>query len=123
MSSLPQERHSLDLRQILAGVGTLAQKELPRLLGQLREVEAAAMAGLYAQSSNSAATEQEQLIDVEAAKRLNVSEDYLYRNWKKFPFARKYDWGLRFQRAGSENHPAEDRRGVPQLFGRWHLRR
>jgi hypothetical protein len=97
MGSLPQERHSLDLQQVLAGVDTLAPEDLPRLLGQLREVEAAAMARLYAKPSNSAAIEQEQLLDVEAAaKRLNVSEDYLYRNWKKFPFAHKYDWGLRF---------------------------
>lgn len=92
----------IDLRQALAGIGAAKLEDLPRLLGQLRELEAAALARLYAKPATSQTTpEQEQLIDVdEAAKRLNVSTDYLYRNWKNLPFAHKYDWGLRFSSRG-----------------------
>ena len=38
----------------------------------------------------------------EAAKRLSVSKDYLYRNWKKLPFAQKYEWGVRFRGEGMD---------------------
>ena len=88
----------LDLQRVLTAVARIPIENLPRLLGQLREAEASAMARLYATPiSKSAMPEPERLLDVtEAAKRLNVSEDYLYRNWKKLPFAHKYDWGLRF---------------------------
>ena len=63
----------------------------------MREIEAIALARLRTIQDSRAAAEPEQLLDAtEAAKRLNVSEDYLYRNWKKLSFAHKYDWGLRF---------------------------
>ena len=43
----------------------------------------------------------ERLLDVEeAARRLNCSTDYIYRHWKKLPFARKEDYGLRFSESG-----------------------
>jgi len=59
------------------------------------------MARLYAAPPVSAGSLPEHLLDVEqAAQRLNVREDYLYRNWKKLPFARKFDFGLRFSESG-----------------------
>lgn len=58
----------------------------------------------------------ERLLDVEeAAKRLEVSKDYLYRHWKKLPFARKYDWGLRFRARGVDEYI---RQQAPPLYTR-----
>jgi hypothetical protein len=92
--------------QLLAAVRDVALDELPHLLGQLREIEATALARLYTSpASGLPSTKQEELLNItEAAKRLNVSEDYLYRNWKKLPFARKYGWGLRFNALGINHY-------------------
>ena len=92
--------------QLLAAVRDVALDELPRLLGQLREIEATAMARLYtSHASSQPSTNQEELLNVtDTAKRLNVSEDYLYRNWQKLPFARKYGWGLRFSALGINDY-------------------
>jgi hypothetical protein len=95
----------LDLRQLTITIASAPAAELPRMLWRLRELEATALARMYAvPSSTEKSREPEQLLDIaESAKRLNVSEDYLYRHWKKLPFAHKYDWGLRFSARGSTN--------------------
>ncbi len=91
----------MNLEQALAAAATIPLPELPSFLGQLREIEATALARLHAIQDSRASVEPEQLIDVtEAAKRLSVSKDYLYRNWKKLPFAQKYEWGVRFRAKG-----------------------
>ena len=76
--------------------------ELPHLVGQLRELETRAQARLFTEARTiDAAPRSEQLLDIaEAARRLNVSEVYLYRNWRTLPFAHKYSWGLRFRASG-----------------------
>ena len=96
----------LDIQQLADALASMPMNELPRALGQLRELEATALARLYAAPPASEIVGQpEQLLDVEnAAKRLNVSEDYLYRHWKKLPFAHKYDWGVRFSARGIEEY-------------------
>jgi hypothetical protein len=99
-----------ELQLVLTTVSQGPVEDLPRLLGELREVETAAMVRLMTptQSSNGGVGvhhADEQLLDVEeTAKRLKVSEDYLYRHWKKLPFARKYDWGLRFSAHGVDEY-------------------
>ena len=91
----------MDLEQALAAATTIPLPELPSFLGQLREIEATALARLHAIQGGRAPVEPEQLLDVtEAAKRLSVSKDYLYRNWKNLPFAQKYEWGVRFRAEG-----------------------
>jgi predicted DNA-binding transcriptional regulator AlpA len=88
----------VDLEQALAAAATIPLPELPSFLGQLREIEATALARLHAIQDSRPTAEPDQLLDVtEAAKRLSVSKDYLYRNWKKLPFAQKYEWGVRFR--------------------------
>jgi hypothetical protein len=88
------------LSDLLATISNAPVAELPHLLGQLREAEVSAMRRLYTPSTP-AAPQSERLLDVaETAQRLNVSEDYLYRNWKKLPFARKLEFGLRFSESG-----------------------
>jgi predicted DNA-binding transcriptional regulator AlpA len=90
----------MDLEKALAAAATIPVPELPSFLGHLREIEATALARLHAIQDSRASVEPEQLLDVtEAAKRLSVSKDYLYRNWKKLLFAQKYEWGVRFRAA------------------------
>jgi predicted DNA-binding transcriptional regulator AlpA len=87
------------MTDLLATIKAAPVEELPRLLGQLREAEAAAMARLC--SARPVYREPEQLLGVEeAAKRLGCSKDFLYRHWKQYPFARKEDWGLCFSESG-----------------------
>lgn len=58
--------------------------ELPRLLGDLEEVKAIALARLI---TAPAAQISDRLLDVaEAAERLCMSKDYLYRNKGRLPF-------------------------------------
>jgi hypothetical protein len=91
----------MDLEQALAAAATIPLPELPSFLGHLREIEATALARLHAVQDSRPTAEPDQLLDVtEAAKRLSVSKDYLYRNWKKLPFAQKCDWGVRFRAGG-----------------------
>jgi hypothetical protein len=91
----------MDLEQALTAAATVPLSELPSFLGQLREIEATALARLHAIQDSRVTAAPEQLLDVtEAAKRLSVSKDYLYRNWKKLPFAQKYEWGVRFRAEG-----------------------
>jgi hypothetical protein len=89
-----------DLKHLAAALAQMPTSELPWALGQLRELEATAMARLCS-GAQAAVREPEQLLDVEeAAKRLNTSTDYLYRHWKKLPFACKLPFGLRFSESG-----------------------
>src|SRR5580704_18419309 len=69
-SRQPEADHSVSAR-------TLPSEELPRLLGDLEEVRATALARLVAPPP--AHTGPDELIDVqEASRRLGVSTDYLY---------------------------------------------
>ncbi len=48
------------------------------------------------------------LIDIEkAAKLLDVSEPWLYANWKRLPFARKVGNALKFSYAGIQKYIAK----------------
>lgn len=92
-----------ELKPILAQAMTVAPEELPRLLGDLEEVRATALARLTAPQL---ATDQaDELLDVaEAASRLGVSKDYLYRHHRDFPFSRHMGRKLLFSAAGLAKH-------------------
>lgn len=76
----PQLEFALHLAETLSG------EELPRLLGDLEEIRAVALARL---SSVHVESRPDELLDVkETAKRLHVSENYLYRNHRSLPFVR-----------------------------------
>lgn len=63
-------------------------EELPRLLGDLEEVRCTAMVRLTL--SVQAPAGPDELLDVkEAARRLGVSPDYLYRRHATYPFTRR----------------------------------
>jgi predicted DNA-binding transcriptional regulator AlpA len=90
----------LSIEDVLVEIASLPVAELPHALGQLREAEAAAMARLLVPTAPAPPAE-ERLLDInEAAQRLGTTADYLYRHWKKLPFARKYPFGLRFSESG-----------------------
>jgi predicted DNA-binding transcriptional regulator AlpA len=81
---------------------TLAPPELPRLLGDLEEIRAVAIARL---SSPAIETRPDELLDVEqAAARLHVSQAYLYRSARRFPFARRIGRKLLFSSVGIDKY-------------------
>jgi len=74
------------LEALLDAAQTAPADELPRLLGDLEMVRCIAMARLAAPAT---AQPKDELLSVqEAAQRLGVSVDYLYRHHREFPFTR-----------------------------------
>lgn len=77
----------------------LPAAELPNFLGELESVRCTAMARLT--RADAAPPVDVRLLDVAAASQmLGVSEDYLYRHWRDFPFARKIGGRLLFSNVG-----------------------
>jgi excisionase family DNA binding protein len=91
-----------ELNSALAQARQLPLEELPRLLGDLEEVRATALARL---TSPAPQQQPDELLDVrEASRRLGVSTDYLYRHHRSFPFIRRVGRSLRFSAAGLEDY-------------------
>jgi excisionase family DNA binding protein len=68
------------------------------LLGELEQIRVTALARL---SPPTVSGPPDEFLDVaSAAKRLGVSEDYLYRHQRKFPFVRRIGRKLLFSSAG-----------------------
>jgi excisionase family DNA binding protein len=87
-----------ELQGVLAQARTLEPEELPRLLGELEEVRATALARL---SAPAPAAPPDELLDMpEAAARLSLSAEYLYRNSKRLPFTRRVGRRVLFSSAG-----------------------
>ena len=92
-----------ELESALIAARTLLQEELPRLLGELEEIRATALARLASPEQEPQLPES--LLDVdEAATRLGVSPHYLYRNHRRFPFTRRMGRSLRFSSNGIEQY-------------------
>ena len=86
------------LESVLTLAKNLPREELPRLLGDLTEISATASARLTTFVVESRPNE---MLDVdEAARRMGVSKDYLYRHQRKFPFARRIGRKLLFSSSG-----------------------
>jgi len=91
-----------ELETALVAARTLPSEELPRLLGDLEEIRATALARLAAPVAPHAPDE---LLDArEAAHRLGVSPDYLYHNHRRFPFTRHMGRKLLFSANGIQDH-------------------
>jgi excisionase family DNA binding protein len=86
-----------ELQRALDAAKNLPAEDLPRLLGDLREIEATANARL---ASPPVAQPDENLEIPEAAHRLGVSPDYLYRNHARLPFTRRMGRKLLFSASG-----------------------
>jgi excisionase family DNA binding protein len=88
------------LESVLTLARSLPREELPRLLGDLAEISATASARL---ASSVVQARPDEMLDVEeAARRMGVSKDYLYRHQRKFPFARRIGRKLLFSSVGLE---------------------
>ena len=94
------------LRDADAVGGALGSDELPEALGELRCVEARLTARLYASPTASpAGTGPDQLLTVEeAAERLSLSTDTVYRNASSYPFTVRQGRALRFSSRGVDDY-------------------
>jgi excisionase family DNA binding protein len=92
-----------ELESTLIAVRVIPQEELPRLLGELEEIRATALARLA--SPTHATQSLDSLLAVDkAAERLGVSPHYLYRNHRRLPFTRRMGRSLRFSSNGIEEY-------------------
>lgn len=89
-----------ELQVVLRAVRETSIEDLPALLGELEQVRYTAIARLMGQASPSP-REHDHLVAVEeAASRLGISTDYLYRHADEYPFTRRIGGRLLFSNAG-----------------------
>lgn len=101
-------RHELQL--VLMAAKELSAAELPKLLGELEEIRVTAMARLSCPVS-AEVRQHDELLDVtEAARRLGVSKDFLYRNHTDFSSTRRIGRRLLFSSSGIETHIRQHKR-------------
>jgi excisionase family DNA binding protein len=97
-----------ELQVVLRAVREVATEDLPALLGELEQVRYTAIARLSGPSSPSP-REHDCLVSVEeAADRLGISTDYLYRHADDYPFTRRIGSRLLFSRAGIDQFIQSD---------------
>lgn len=91
-----------ELQNALNAARQIPREELPRLLGELEEIRFTAIARL---TPPPIAAPPDELLDVEqAASRLGISKDYLYRHHAEFPFTRRLGRSVRFSARGIEEY-------------------
>src|SRR6516165_5686457 len=91
-----------DLQNALTAARELPPEELPRLLGELEEIRATALARL---SRPPAPAQEDYLLSVEeAATRLGSSADYVYHHHAEWPFTRRVGKKLMFSKLGLEKY-------------------
>ncbi len=93
-----------ELQAVLIVVRESPVDDLPRLLGELEEVRCTAMARLTAPAPAQQHQPDELLHAAEATRRLGVSQDYLYRHHRDFPFTRRVGRRLLFSALGIEKY-------------------
>lgn len=87
-----------ELQSVLASLSGMATSELPELLGELELVRATALLKMTAPPP---AELHDELLSVsEAAARLALSTDYLYRHAASLPFTRRIGRKLLFSSKG-----------------------
>ncbi len=89
-------------------ISQVAVGEIPTLIGNLEELKAVAWVRLVETTNGGnvgqGAASDQLLKAKEAARRLNVSEDYLYRNSRSLPFTVRIGKRLRFSAQGIQNY-------------------
>ena len=91
------------LKTVLKAARELPAEELPDLIGQLEAAKATAWARLTLQSPPEPL--HDELLDVsETARRLGVSEDYLYHRHRQYPFTRRQGRKLLFSALGIDRY-------------------
>jgi predicted DNA-binding transcriptional regulator AlpA len=93
-----------ELQTALNAARQTPREELPRLLGELEEIRFTAIARLTPAAPSIVGPDD--LLDVDqAASRLGMSKDYLYRHHTQFPFARRVGRrSVRFSARGIEEY-------------------
>jgi excisionase family DNA binding protein len=87
-----------ELESLLTLARNLPVTELPQLIGALAEVNAVALMRL---SAPAAVAQPDKLLDVQqAARRLRMSADYLYRHHSELPFTRPFGRKILFSSNG-----------------------
>ena len=105
-----------DLKPALARCLEAAQTELPReelpaLIGELESIKAVAFARLAAPVQASQ-NHDERVGIAEAARRLGLSKDYLYRHRNQFSFTRRQGRKLLFSAQGIERYIRQQPRAL-----------
>ena len=96
-----------ELQSVLDLVRTLPASELPAVLGELEQIRATAQARLFAPAT---AVAPDESLDVdEAARRLGVSADFLYRHSSKYKFVRREGRRLVFSARGLDAYLSKPR--------------
>lgn len=91
-----------ELESGLVVAQNLSPGDLPQFLGELEEVRMTALARLISLAPTPA---PDMLLDVDqAAERLGVSRDYVYRNHHRYPFTRREGRSLLFSAQGIERY-------------------
>lgn len=86
-----------DLLMDPSKVESLGREHIPALMTQLSAMQASMAARLVSTSEEASTNSPDALLDVvEAAKRLGVSEDWLYRRANKLPFVVRVGRHVRF---------------------------
>jgi len=93
-----------ELQFLLRIARELPSGELPSLLGEIEEVRYTAIARLSTHSPSTSSEPDQLLVIKEAARRLNVSENYLYRHKNKYPFTRREGRKVLFSSSGIDQY-------------------
>jgi excisionase family DNA binding protein len=95
-----------DLVKEPARVSEVDHTQIPALLTQLSAVQASMAARLVAASQDAAKelTEQSLLTIEDAAQRLGVSKDWLYRRTRRLPFVVRVGGRIRFSPSGIDRY-------------------
>lgn len=92
----------VELQPVLIAARTIPPEELPEWLGQIEQIRVTALARLTAPA---AIERSDELLTVEqAAKRLELSASFLYRNHARLPFTRRMGRSLRFSSLGIDEY-------------------
>ena len=101
---------NIGLLEILADpmkAGELPPTAIVPMLSQLAAIQSVLAASLIksTESANAAHTKGDKLLDVkEAADKLSVTEDWLYRKGSKLPFVVRIGRNIRFSEQGIERY-------------------
>ncbi len=93
------------LAELKEEIGELAPEQIPAVLGELEELRARAWAQLLTPNGRNPSGIQpaDELVSArEAARRLGLSLDYVYRHARQLPFTVRIGRRLRFSAQGIE---------------------
>lgn len=83
----------------------VTQEEIPFLLAALSALQSILVARLLTEAPASPLHKEDRLLEIdEAADRLKLSRDYLYRNSKRLPFTVRIGNSLRFSSDGIDKY-------------------